>query len=65
MYADLNRWMRTATVYEVREPKPGFRHQQGRKLILHRFPVKNGLTTQQALVWQSEPNPLLRLVRLK
>lgn len=63
MYADLNRWLREARVYEVREPKPGFRHQERTNLIPHRFPIKNGLTFQQALLWQNGPNPLLRLVR--
>lgn len=64
MYAELRRWMREARVYEVRLPKASLRHDRLPRLVAHRFPIRNGLTPRQALVWQPEPNPLLKLVRL-
>lgn len=36
-------------IVEVREPKPGFRHQRARRLVWHRFPVKGGVTLLDAL----------------
>jgi hypothetical protein len=36
---------------EVREPKPGVRHQGYTKLVFHRFPVKGGLSSLEAMVW--------------
>lgn len=36
-------------IVEVREPKPGFRHQRTRRLVWHRFPVKGGVTPLDAL----------------
>lgn len=36
-------------IVEVREPKPGFRHQRARRLVWHRFPVKGGVTPLDAL----------------
>jgi hypothetical protein len=64
MYAQIQRWLREATVYELREPKPGLRHQSLPRLVVHRFPIKNGLTFRQALVWSNGANPLLKLVLL-
>jgi hypothetical protein len=48
-------------IVEVREPKPGFRHQNYTKLVFHRFPVKGGLSLGDAIIWQQyQPNPMLK-----
>lgn len=39
----------SSRIVEVREPKPGFRHQRTRRLVWHRFPVKDGVTPLDAL----------------
>jgi hypothetical protein len=45
--------------WEVREPKPGFRHGTRTILVSHRFPVKGGISTGKALSF-SNKNSLLR-----
>jgi hypothetical protein len=51
-YEDLLRsvFANRAKVIEVREPKPGFRHQTKTKYIRHRFPVKGGISTSELIV---------------
>jgi hypothetical protein len=39
-----------AKVIEVREPKPGFRHQDVTKYIWHRYPVKGGISLSELIV---------------
>lgn len=44
---------------EVRQPKPGLRHNQSELLVYHRFPIKGGLTSTQVLTRMIEQsNPL-------
>ncbi len=35
-------------IIEVRDPKPGFRHQAGTRLVFHRFPVKGGISIKES-----------------
>ena len=44
-------------IVEVREPKPGFRHQNTERLVWHRFPVKGGISPREAM-FRDEANPL-------
>ena len=45
--------------FEVREPRPGVRHNSRPILVGHRFPVKGGLTSREAMLWQLyRPGPL-------
>ena len=44
---------------EVRQPKPGLRHNQSEKLVYHRFPVKGGITSDQVLIRLIEKNNAL------
>jgi len=45
-----------AKVYEVREPKPGLRHNARRVYVRHRFPVHGGVDFESTL---NDRNPLL------
>lgn len=66
MYAEIFHWMREARIYELREPKPGLRHNKSPQIIQHRFPIKNGLTWRETMVRISQKrNLLLDLVRLE
>jgi len=64
IYVRLNQIVRDsfhAKIYEVREPRPGIRHDRITRYIPHRFPVKGGLSFAQVQVRKG--NPLLDLVR--
>lgn len=57
----LNKTMRdilTARCVEVREPKPGLRHNGEVVYVRHRHPIKGGIAGHQI------PNPLMKMVRL-
>ena len=48
-----------AKVFELRHPKPGFRHQRNEKIVRHRFPVKDGLCARDVIRWtMSGQNPV-------
>lgn len=40
--------------WEIRDPIPHLRHNSAAKLVHHRFPIKNGLTMAEALMWISQ-----------
>jgi len=54
-----------ADFIEVREPKPGFRHQRATKYVRHRFPIKGGISTSELIVLSVSANNALldRLVK--
>ncbi len=52
-------------LWELRQPKPGFRHNREPTIVCHRFPIKDGLTFNRAWALTFvKPNPLLELVRV-
>jgi hypothetical protein len=66
-YADLvnSVFANRAKVIEVREPKPGFRHQRVTKYVRHRFPIKGGISPSELIVRNVSANNALlaRLVK--
>lgn len=44
---------------EVRQPKPGLRHNQREMVVSHRFPVKDGITSTQLLMRNIQQNNAL------
>lgn len=52
------------TVYEVRHPKPGLRHNTETKYVHHRFPVKGGKTFSQMVeMTMMQTNPLFAMLK--
>jgi hypothetical protein len=47
-------------LWEVREPKPGFRHGTKTLIVSHRFPVKGGISTGKALTF-SRKTSIMRI----
>lgn len=51
---------RSAKMIEVREPKPGLRHNKEVKYVHHRFPVKGGIDSAEHIYRiMSAGNPIL------
>lgn len=50
---------------EVRQPKPGLRHNKSEMLVHHRFPVKNGISQNQVMVRIIEKNNALLSMMIK
>ena len=48
MISDLMRRL-AEPVVEVRQPRPGVRHQVGERLVWHRFPVRDGIRPADAM----------------
>ena len=65
---DLAALLRSASTdkrWEVRAPKPGLRHNATQRLVPHRFPVKNGLSSDEVIVRQIEQGNAFYRMMLK
>lgn len=54
---------RSAKTIEVREPKPGIRHNTKTIYVHHRFPVKDGIDSAEHLYRiMTEKNPIIEML---
>ena len=51
--------------WHVKCVEPIKRYKDGLKWVIHRFPIKNGISIRDAMIYDMliQPNPLLKLVR--
>ncbi len=63
IYKAMAEWWHTPIV-EVRQPRPGVRHQAKEKEVWHRFPVKGGITPREAMMRLRNDNALFRMIKV-